>query len=96
MMEKAMPKSKLKLRAERYFDPEEQWLFYLVGPKGKNIEVGVGTWADFDQAGRLVFASEGKLYWGELLKETVRLTELADFNRNTPTPLAAPAHAARW
>jgi hypothetical protein len=96
VMEKLNRRGSPKLRVEKYYDPEEQWLCSIVNKRGREFPIGVGTWADFDQAGRLVFASEGKLFSGTLMKGKVALTQLADFNASKPTALKPPAWATRW
>jgi hypothetical protein len=96
VMEKASKKGTLRLYVERYVDSDERWLCSLSAKGGKAFEIGVGTWADFDQAGRLVFASEGKLFAGVLKKGRVALTQLADFNASKPAAIKPPAWAAQW
>lgn len=96
ILEKANKKGSLTLRVEKYYDPEEQWLCSIVTRQGKEFPIGVGTWADFDQAGRLVFASQGRLFSGTLKKGRVALVQLADFNASKPSALKSPAWAARW
>jgi hypothetical protein len=94
--EKRNGNGSLKLRVEKYDDPQEQWLCSVLDGKGAEALVGVGTWADFDQRGRLVFASEGKLFSGALTHGKVALTQLADFNDSKPIPRKAPLWATRW
>lgn len=94
--EKPLPKSKLTLRVEKYYDPDKQLLCYLVDKQGQRIDIGVGSWADVDQQGRLVFSSKGKLYSGALKKDRVVLNELADFSPAKPSPLRAPKWAQSW
>lgn len=54
-------------------------------------------WADWDQNGRLVAAQAGKILAGEFNRhKTLRFEVLADFSRDEPEPLAAPAWAQRW
>jgi hypothetical protein len=96
IMEKRHRKGGLTLRVEKYFDPEEQWLCSLVAKEGKQFEIGVGTWADFDQQGRLIFASGGKLLVGELKQGKVVLTQLADFNQSKPQNMKASWKASKW
>ena len=94
--EKPLPKNKLTLRVEKYYDPEEQLICYLVDRQGKRIEIGVGSWVDIDQQGRLVFSSNGKLYGVAFKKGQIALAELADFNLSKPSPLKAPKWAQSW
>lgn len=96
VFEKQSGKGSTKLHVEKYFDPEEQWLCSLVTEQGKPFLVGTGTCADFDQQGRLVFATEGKLFAVKLRKGEVGLEQLADFNDAKPVSLKPPAWATRW
>jgi hypothetical protein len=96
VMEKRSPSSNVKLRVERYFDPEEQWVCSLVAGQGKEFSIGIGTWADFDKAGRLVFASEGKLFSAKLKNGRVDPQEIRDFNQAKPKTVKAPPWATKW
>jgi hypothetical protein len=93
--EKQHHRKALTLRVQTYYDPEERWLCSLLARR-KEREIGVGTWADFDQQGRLVFASDGALFAGVLRRNKVDLAQLADFNQSKPRALKAPAWASRW
>ena len=64
--------------------------------KRKEFEIGVGTWADFDQGGRLVFASGGKLFSAFLKSGEMVMDQLADFNASKPRALKAPKWATQW
>jgi hypothetical protein len=94
--EKKFSNGRLKLRVEKYVDRNEQLLCYVVNGKGARMEVGVGSWADIDQQGRLVFAAEGKLFAGTIKKDEVVLTELADFRSAKPSSVKPVAWAQRW
>jgi hypothetical protein len=96
VLEKVGQHGRLKLRVGIYHDPEEQWLCSIVNKKASEFLIGIGTWADFDQQGRLVFASEGKLFSGTLQKGKVGLAQLADFNGSKPSAVKAPAWATHW
>jgi len=97
IFEKIHKKQQLTLRVEKYHDNQnERWVCILVREDGKQHEIGIGTWADFDQQGRIVFASEGKLFCGVLENSKLALTELADFNEGTPQPVESPGWAMRW
>jgi hypothetical protein len=96
IFEKQISKGGTRLRVEKYFDPEEQWLGSIVTKQGKTFLVGTGTCADIDQQGRLVFGTEGKLFAAKLKHGKVDLEQLADFNRAKPASLKAPAWATRW
>jgi hypothetical protein len=54
------------------------------------------SWADWDQAGRLVFASAGRLFAGAVEGGLFVVRELVDLNPNTPSPVEAPESATRW
>jgi hypothetical protein len=60
------------------------------------MEVGVGSWADIDQQGRLIFTSAGRLYARVIQKERVELKQLADFTGSNPSLLESPAWALSW
>jgi hypothetical protein len=94
--EKKFRKGRLTLRVEKYFDDNEQLLCYVVNGKGVRMELGVGSWADIDQQGRVVFSSEGKLFAGAIKKDKVVLTELADFRSAKPTQVKPVAWAQQW
>jgi hypothetical protein len=96
LLEKENRKGNWKLQVERYLDPEERWICSLVSKQGKAFSIGIGTWVDFDQAGRVTFASDGKLFAVNLSNGKVGLTELADFNNSKPRNLKAPDWATRW
>jgi hypothetical protein len=55
--------------------------------------LGLATWADWDQQGRLVLTPDGRLMQWEPSKT---LTELADFNDQEPDPQPAPDWATQW
>ena len=70
-------------------------LDYLVreGPDGAETGLGLATWADFDQGGRLIVARDGCLSrWlgGD------RYAVIADFNDQRPDPQPAPGWATDW
>jgi hypothetical protein len=96
VQEKRSPRGNTTLRVEVYFDPEEQWICSLVTKQGKVFSIGIGTWADFDQKGRLIFASEGKLFEAKLRDGKIDLKQLADFNAAKPKRVKAPLWATRW
>jgi hypothetical protein len=86
LMEKTNKKGDLTLRVEHYPDDgtEEPCVISIVKKDGSELSVGIGTWADFDQQGRLVLASEGKLLAGAVTNGKVVLTPLANFSNSTP------------
>jgi hypothetical protein len=96
IFEQTGSKGSTKLRVEKYFYPEEQWLCSLVTKQGKSFLVGTGTCVDFDQQGRLIFGSDGKLFAATLKQGKVDLEQLTDFNRAKPTSLKALTWATRW
>lgn len=60
---------------------------------GGTTPLGRATWADWDQRGRLIVASEGRLLEVTGPGET---RVLADLNDQTPAPEPAPAEAFSW
>jgi hypothetical protein len=64
---------------------------YFVRPDAAAEQaLGQATWADWDQQGRLVLAQRGKLIaWDEQRG----MTQIADFNGQTPDPQPAPERA---
>jgi hypothetical protein len=54
------------------------------------------AWADWDQAGRLVFVADGKVFAGEIGLNGIKRHELADFNGNKFEEVEAPDWAKRW
>jgi hypothetical protein len=72
---------------------------YIYNNFGAGQEIGLenAIWADFDQQKRLVLAREGKIFSAALNNEgEITLTELADFNPNTPDPAPSPDWAKKW
>jgi hypothetical protein len=59
---------------------------------GSLRELGRGTWADWDQRGRLVIARDGRLV--EILGASE--TEIADLNPQAPDPKPSPTYASEW
>ncbi len=53
-------------------------------------------WADWDQAGRLVFVAGGKLFAAEIGDTGVQPRELADFNDNKFKEVQPPEWALKW
>jgi hypothetical protein len=70
--------------------------FWLVLGDGAEVPLPGAQWADWDQAGRLVFARDGRLYSGVLDGAKVVEHELVDLNGNTPTNVEPPKWATRW
>lgn len=57
------------------------------------VPLGVATWADWDQQGRLVLSADGRLFhWNPAAGRT----EIADFNPQFPEPETAPSWATQW
>jgi hypothetical protein len=94
--EKHFLNGKLTLRIEKYNDPTEQLLCYVVDHNGRSMEVGLGSWADIDQQGRLVFSAAGRLYAAMVEEDGVKLDQLADFSGSKPSAMESPAWARRW
>ncbi len=64
--------------------------------RGAEIPVVGARWADWDQAGRLVFAREGCLLSGDVLAGGLRERRLIDLNSNEQRRIRAPEWATRW
>ncbi len=70
---------------------------FLVRRSGRpDIPITRARWADWDQAGRLVFAREGCLFRVTLGADGLREKILVDLNPNKPRSLKAPEWATRW
>jgi hypothetical protein len=54
------------------------------------------TWAEWDQAGRLVYAREGKLLAGDLVTGTLAETVIADLDGDRFNRRESPAWATEW
>lgn len=94
--ERKSPRGNAALQVEVYFDPEEQWICSLVTKQGKVFSIGIGTWADFDRKGRLIFASEGRLFETKLRAGKIDFKQLADFDDAKPESVKALLWATRW
>lgn len=53
-------------------------------------------WADWDQQGRLVWTSEGRVYAGRIEDNAWTSTMLADLNDNQPEQIPSPEWARSW
>ncbi|MBN9519167.1 hypothetical protein J0H58_11710 [bacterium] len=60
------------------------------------VPVPGASWADWDQAGRLVFARDGQLLTAAVEGGRLAERELIDLNPATPTRVEAPEWARRW
>ena len=60
---------------------------------GEPRSLGWGTWADWDQRGRLVMAQDGRLV---TVQPDAASAEIADFNGQAPQPEPAPDWARAW
>jgi hypothetical protein len=69
--------------------------FRLIQDSGELPVPGAG-WADWDQAGRLVFVREGRVFAGAVEGGRLVERELIDLNANAPSRLEAPESATRW
>jgi hypothetical protein len=66
---------------------------------GEFVDVLDAQWADWDQAGRLVHSSGGKLFAtrvGGTQGQHLDTVQLADFTEDKPTQVIAPERATRW
>jgi hypothetical protein len=62
-------------------------------PGAELIHLGRGTWADWDQRGRLVIAQQGRLFH---CQADGSLRQLADFNQQCPERVSTPAQGYAW
>lgn len=69
--------------------------FRLVFNTGEQLLLEA-SWADWDQAGRLIFARGGILFTGEIERGQLVERELLDLNANVPCQVKAPAFAQKW
>ena len=74
----------------------KQYDFTVRDGNGPNYPITGAGWADWDQAGRLVFAQDGKLFAAADGFSQATAQELADLNRNKPETLEAPGWAKSW
>jgi hypothetical protein len=63
---------------------------------GELVDVLDAQWADWDGAGRLVYASGGRLFAARVEGESLQPVQLADFTDDQHTPVVAPDWATRW
>jgi hypothetical protein len=66
---------------------------------GELVDVLDAQWADWDQAGRLVFSNGGKLFATRVTGtkgQDLDTVQLADFTDDKPTQVIAPEWATRW
>lgn len=67
---------------------------FAVEHRGGVMALGPATWADWDHAGRLLMAREGRLV--HVVPETGEARVLHDFNDQQPEGFEAPAWAREW
>jgi hypothetical protein len=70
--------------------------FRLLLPSGAEVPIPGAAWADWDHAGRLVFARGGKLYVASPEGTDLVERELIDLNGNRPARVPPPAGATHW
>lgn len=70
--------------------------FRVEGGSREPVELAHATWADWDQQGRLVYVSAGRVLAGEIRDGGLVETLLADLNDATPAEVRAPNWARRW
>ncbi|MGZ3459202.1 MAG: hypothetical protein ACXU86_11955 [Archangium sp.] len=66
---------------------------------GELVDVLDAQWADWDQAGRLVYSNGGKLFAARVMGtkgQYLETVQLADFTEDKPTRVIAPERATRW
>jgi hypothetical protein len=70
---------------------------FVVRRKGwPDIPLDGARWADWDHAGRLVFARGGSLLSGEIRAGKLSERTVSDLNPNKPRPVKAPDSATHW
>ena len=70
--------------------------FRLVLSSGAELPLPGAGWADWDQAGRLVFARDGRLFAATVENGQLAERELLDLNANVPTEVEALESARQW
>lgn len=70
--------------------------FRLLLAGGGEASIPDASWADRDQAGRLVFARGGKLFAGEVAGGQLAERELTDLSANQPERVVALPEAVKW
>jgi hypothetical protein len=70
--------------------------FLLRRPGRPDIPITGARWADWDQAGRVVFARDGCLFTGAVRADGLHEKLLVDLNSNKPRSLKAPEWATQW
>lgn len=75
-----------------YFDEHE----LFDGTSGSVLPLAGAEWADFDQAGRLVYAANGQLRAGDVVGGRVVERVIADLNGMTFQAVPPPTWALRW
>jgi hypothetical protein len=64
--------------------------------EGLRIEMPGVNWADWDQAGRLVFTRSGQICVGKIDSSAIEGRVIADTNTSRPNSVAAPQWATKW
>jgi hypothetical protein len=64
--------------------------------QGSEILLQGASWADWDQAGRLVYVRAGRLFAGKVENGQLVERELLDLNPNRPTRVNTPDFAKQW
>ena len=70
--------------------------FLLVLSSGAELPLSGAGWADWDQAGRSVFARDGRLFAATVENGQLAERELLDLNANVPTEVEALESARQW
>jgi len=74
-----------------------RYRFAIENLDGLRAEVGNAGWADWDHRGRLVYASEGRIFAAKVSSDCViDSRQLADFNDRRHESVVAPAWARKW
>lgn len=97
ILEKSSPCGQWKLVATVPVSSSEQWSMELFHGDGAGpVQSLSGTWCDFDQSGRIVIASQGKLQRFDPQHPKLALKTIADFNDRIPDRKKAPPWAHAW
>lgn len=97
---KPHPFTHIKLiRSGAYREPRAKYRYYVHDSMGHAVsQINEAEWADWDQSGRLIYASQDKLY-ASVIDDQARIRrakQLMDFNGQEPEPIEPPEWAKVW
>jgi hypothetical protein len=70
--------------------------FRLLLGSGAELPLPGASWADWDHAGRLILARDGRLFAATVESEQLLERELIDLNANVPIQVEPPDFASQW